>query len=232
MQIIPVLDLKNGLVVRAVKGEREAYRPIMSPLSKSSEPADIIDGYLRLYPFRSIYIADIDAIEGRGENRAVIAALMQAFPKLEFWVDDGVRSETDLLERSPLHADAVIGSETLSSVNDLRRFSHDPRVLLSLDFRNESFLGPQDLLAHPEVWPKRVIVMTLARVGADLGPDIEAITNIKARAGGREIFAAGGVRDVLDLQALAKIGVSGVLMASALHNGTISASDIREFSKK
>ena len=42
MDVIPVIDVARGRVVRAVKGERASYRPIDTPLAKdTSEPADI-----------------------------------------------------------------------------------------------------------------------------------------------------------------------------------------------
>ena len=37
LRIIPVLDLKGGEVVRAEKGRRDRYRPIVTPLSASSD---------------------------------------------------------------------------------------------------------------------------------------------------------------------------------------------------
>jgi uncharacterized protein related to proFAR isomerase len=36
MEIIPVIDLKGGLVVRARMGQRDRYRPIETPLSPTS----------------------------------------------------------------------------------------------------------------------------------------------------------------------------------------------------
>jgi HisA/HisF family protein len=233
MQIIPVIDLKNGLVVHAVKGERAAYRPIATPLSKTSRPADVIQGYLRVFPFQTIYIADLNAIEGDGDNNALIATLTQSFPRLDFWIDAGARLDNEHRKGlSPPRVDAVIGSENLSSLCSLPHFAKEPRALLSLDFRNDKFLGPSDLLARSDVWPNRVIVMTMTRVGANVGPDIEAISNIKARAGEREVFAAGGVRNARDLELLAEVGAAGALVASALHNGALSTTDIRGFIKK
>jgi phosphoribosylformimino-5-aminoimidazole carboxamide ribotide isomerase len=40
------------------------------------------------------------------------------------------------------------------------------------------------------------------------------------------VYAAGGVRDTRDLQALRDIGAAGVLVASALHNGRIAMQDL------
>jgi phosphoribosylformimino-5-aminoimidazole carboxamide ribotide isomerase len=233
MQLVPVIDIKGGLVVRAFKGQRDAYRPILTPHSESSKPAGVIEGLLRLYPFCTIYIADLDAIVGVGENREEILALAQSFPKLRFWVDAGARNEAEVENwlTSP-QIDAVIGSENLCSIEILPRFAKNMRILLSLDFRGQEFLGPADLLEASHAWPKRVITMTLARVGAGEGPDLQALSSVKARAGEREIFAAGGVRGPTDLKALSAAGISGALIATALHDGAITAQDLENLAGK
>ena len=96
-------------------------------------------------------------------------------------------------------------------------------MLLSLDFRGEVFQGPAVLLDDPASWPARVIVMTLARVGAAAGPDMDRVAGIVARAQGRQVFGAGGVRDYADIGALATAGAAGVLVATALHTGALTS---------
>jgi phosphoribosylformimino-5-aminoimidazole carboxamide ribotide isomerase len=59
-------------------------------------------------------------------------------------------------------------------------------------------------------------------VGTDLGPDFERLAAIKARAGNRPIWAAGGVRGSQDLERLAAMGLAGALVASALHDGRLA----------
>ena len=41
MRIIPVLDVMGGIVVRAVAGRRSEYRPLVSKLTTSVEPAEV-----------------------------------------------------------------------------------------------------------------------------------------------------------------------------------------------
>src|SRR4051794_1159067 len=41
MEIIPVIDLKDGTVVRARMGRRDQYQPIVTPLSPTSDPLDV-----------------------------------------------------------------------------------------------------------------------------------------------------------------------------------------------
>ena len=98
--------------------------------------------------------------------------------------------------------------------------------MLSLDFRGNAFQGPPKILDEPALWPNRVIVMTLARVGSAAGPDLERLAAIRSIAGGREIYAAGGVRDANDLAALKAGGAAGALVATALHERRVVRADL------
>ena len=49
---------------------------------------------------------------------------------------------------------------------------------------------------------------------------------IRSIAGGREIYAAGGVRDAADLCALKAAGAAGALIATALHDGRVGRADL------
>jgi HisA/HisF family protein len=228
MDIIPVIDLKGGQVVRARMGQRDLYRPIETPLSRTSDPVDVTRGLLSVFPFRTLYVADLDAIEGTGNNDAVLARLSAAFPALTLWVDDGI-ADLAAAQRFVACAQAhlVLGSEAQHDVSLVESLKDDPRVILSLDFRGDTFVGPTSLLETPRIWPARAIVMTLASVGSGAGPDFARLTEIRDVAGDRHLYAAGGVRDRDDLIALQRAGIAGALVASALHDGRLAAAAIR-----
>lgn len=228
MHVIPVIDLKNGVVVRARFGQREAYAPIVTALAPTSAPRDVVAGLLKVFPFPIVYAADLDAIEARGSHEESLLELCEAFPGVAFWVDAGVRDAEQArswLARQP-RAHLVLGSENLGDLAVLEALRGEDRILLSLDFRGEIFLGPEALYAAPELWPRRVIAMTLSRVGATLGPDMERIRAIVALANHSVVFAAGGLRGPSDLATLSAAGVSGVLVASALHDGALTREDL------
>jgi phosphoribosylformimino-5-aminoimidazole carboxamide ribotide isomerase len=71
--------------------------------------------------------------------------------------------------------------------------------------------------------------MTLDQVGMNAGPNLALLRQIKAKNNSKQIYAAGGVRGVDDLQQLADLGVEGCLIASALHDGKISQRQLLEF---
>ncbi len=227
MEVIPVLDLKGGVVVHARMGMRSEYRPIDTPLSTNSDPTDVARGLLSIHPFTSFYIADIDAIERRGDNNAALMKLKKAFPNLVFWVDNGVSD----LGGAKRWLDAglgclVVGSETQRNGELIRHFQQDERVVLSLDFRGDAFMGPAVLFDEAAAWPSHIIVMTLARVGSAVGPDMARLAVVKAKAPSKRVYAAGGVRGADDLAALAEAGVSGALVATCLHNGALTGEQI------
>jgi phosphoribosylformimino-5-aminoimidazole carboxamide ribotide isomerase len=45
--------------------------------------------------------------------------------------------------------------------------------------------------------------------------------------GGFDVYVGGGVRDINDLIRLREIGVSGALVASALHSGKIKVNELK-----
>jgi phosphoribosylformimino-5-aminoimidazole carboxamide ribotide isomerase len=219
LELIPVLDLMGGVVVHARRGQRAAYRPIDTPLCAGSNPLDIAAALLDLAPFRTLYVADLDAIRGTGGHGSVIAALGARFPGLDIWIDAGT---------ADVGWQRVVGSETLGDM-DAAKAALAGVAILSLDHDANGVLGPAGLHATPALWPLRVIVMTLARVGAGDGPDFARLAEVQAKAGARRIYAAGGVRGAEDLERLEAMGIAGVLLASALHDGRISREVLARF---
>lgn len=228
IEVIPVLDLKGTAVVRARHGLRQSYAPIVSKLAKTSAPLDVTHGLLAIHPFRTVYIADLDRIEQRGDQGEVIAGLIEIFPNITFWVDCGVRDSKEAHDWLTRHRKAhlVLGSESLRELGGLAELAATGRVILSLDFREDRFLGPQALRESTHLWPSRIIIMTLSRIGSDAGADMNLILTLKRQAPETAFFAAGGLRDASDLIRLAQAGISGVLVASALHDGRLTSADL------
>lgn len=230
--IVPVLDLKGGQVVHARAGERARYQPIQSMLAAGSEPRAVLDGLLSLAPFRRVYIADLDAIEGQGDHRPLIADLARRYRDVAFWLDGGFVGAAEAAAALAAGAMPVLGSESLpneAALSDAVTRLGKANCVLSLDYRGERFVGPAAIETSPELWPDQIIAMTLARVGSGAGPDIARLAALQRTAGARQLFAAGGVRDVADLARLAAMGVAGALVASALHDGRLTAAALAPF---
>jgi phosphoribosylformimino-5-aminoimidazole carboxamide ribotide isomerase len=233
LQVIPVIDLKGNNVVHAKQGLRNNYLPMQSVLSASSDVFSVVEGLLKLYPFRTIYIADIDAITNTGNHFEQIELLSGLYPHITWWVDNGVRNvNARILYVPQANIRAVFGSEHIHTLQDYRAMSYayESRHVLSLDKLDDAELGATELHNTGLYWPDDVICMTLNNVGSNAGPDIARLQALQqlnlARKKPAYLFAAGGVRNMDDLLALKQLGVAGVLVASALHNGTIKSADI------
>jgi phosphoribosylformimino-5-aminoimidazole carboxamide ribotide isomerase len=225
MDVIPVIDMRQGRAVRATGGRRADYRPLLTPLAEGSDPVAVALGLQSLFAFRRLYVADLDGIEGRGPNAELPGRLAAVLLGVDLWVDDGA---SPLVRGLRSGVTTVIGSECLKNEEDpaaLRALARDAYVL-SLDFTGDRFAGPPAVLEDAAHWPDRIIVMTLARVGSGAGPDLRRVADIVVRAGGRSVYAAGGVRDRADVEALCDAGAVGVLVASALHANKITAGDL------
>ena len=219
----------GNTVVRAIAGNRAVYRPLKSVLCDSSHPKAVMEGLLKLHPFKKVYLADLDAILGKGNHRTVIEALHNAFPEIEFLVDAGFRNVTEAQSWKTLGLGRpVLGSESLQILEQPLYIPED--IMLSLDYRDDRFMGPEILLQEFAYWPKDVIIMTLARVGTDRGPELSSLEKFRKLAPDRHFYMAGGVRHLEDLQALIQAGAAGVLLASALHDGKLTHSALSVFS--
>lgn len=229
MEIIPVIDIRQGQVVRAVRGLRQNYLPLQTSLCQGHSPENMVQSFIKLYPFKKIYIADLDAIEGQSNNELIIERLHDKFQSQIFWVDQGLSSTFEI--KKLLDRKHVIGSETNISPDILLEISSmTPDIVLSLDYRSKLFLGDKKLLQNMEVWPEKIIIMSLANIGSKQGPDYELIYSLRKHAANKKIYIAGGIRHEKDLHALNNIGIDGVLVATALHTQQIKIDSIIKFS--
>jgi phosphoribosylformimino-5-aminoimidazole carboxamide ribotide isomerase len=222
----------RGQVVRAVRGERDSYRPIVSPLVAGSDPCDVARALLArcsVPPGEAaiLYVADLDAIQHNRPQRASLDALLAALPDIVLWLDAGfVEPDAAQTLRRELGAAGtrvrpVFGSESLADPASLRTLCSDPDAILSLDCRLAQPLDRAGCWQRPESWPGTVIVMTLDRVGAAGGPDLDTFARLQAMAPGRRWIGAGGLRDAADLAAAGAAGAEGWLVATALHDGRL-----------
>ena len=223
MKIIPVIDLKDGVVVHARQGKREHYQSINTNLCQSSDIYQVIKAFLGVYDFDTIYIADLNAITHQGDHENLISDVLAYFPHILFWIDSGYQR----YKKHPGNYLPVLGSECYSDkiLSELGAF--DKRFILSLDYSMSEALGAKSLFSDQDLWPDTIIIMTLNRVGSNQGPDLDKLNWFCRQYPHKNFIAAGGIRNTADLQALKQAGVQQALIASALHSGAIRREDIK-----
>ena len=243
MNIIPVLDLKNRQIVRGMAGRREIYQPIVSKLTPSVEPLAVANAIRAHFKIARFYLADLDAIAGQSLASDVYDVLQSS--GFSLWVDAGVRTcpDAEAVARSGV-ANIIIGLETLEGFQQwqacVQRFGPN-RLVFSLDLYNgkpmksnewnsEDVLGIVDQVM--QIGCQRMIVLDVARVGMDGGIGTESVCRqILAKYPQTEVILGGGIRNREDLQQAANAGATGVLIASALHDGRIGEKEIEEYDR-
>jgi len=228
MRIVPVIDLKGGVVVHARRGNRAGYRPLRSPLVDGSEPAAVARALCAHARTDRLYVADLDALAGAAPDESTIAAVSAI---AETWVDAGATTgERAAALDSAGAARNVIGTESLSdTVPDPLA---GPPLVLSVDLHDGRLISPRPELAGRspsaalalarELAVRELLVIDVALVGSRAGPAVAAVAELAAALPGVEVYAGGGVRDDRDLDALARAGAAGALVATALHAGVIT----------
>jgi phosphoribosylformimino-5-aminoimidazole carboxamide ribotide isomerase len=243
MRVVPVLDLKGGVAVHAVRGERHAYAPVKSVLSASADPVEVARGFRERLGADACYVADLDAIAGTGDHAGVVRAI--AALGLAVWLDAGVATADEARRAvSRGAARVIVGTETLRDTRDLPGIVEAARgtavsgadCILSLDHRAGRLLGGSPAVAGADAtdlaaaaWTAGIrafIVLDLARVGARAGPETEPARRLRARLPAAEIVLGGGVRGRDDLRALASAGYQAALVGTALHTGVLGAADL------
>jgi phosphoribosylformimino-5-aminoimidazole carboxamide ribotide isomerase len=239
LKIIPVLDILDGVAVHAVRGKRKEYKPLRSVLFASVDPLEVAVAFKNL-GFNELYVADLDAITGKKPNITVIKRISDE-TRLRLMVDAGVADLPRAEELLKNHVSkVVIGTETLSTIKfvgeAIECFGKD-RVVVSLDLKDGrvlskpelgKFRSPTGILRElQEMGLDQVIILDLSRVGSDEGVNIPLLKEIVSRFK-LKVFVGGGVRDLKDLLELERMGVFGVLLATALHTGKIKVDEARD----
>ncbi|MDD1750108.1 MAG: nickel transporter [Methanothrix sp.] len=234
MRCIFVLDILNGAVVHAVRGERSRYGPVagFSKIVSTSEPLRVLQ---ELHP-REVYIADLNLLTGRGDNLAVIKDISTMARTM---ADTGV-SKADDLDRLPASVFPILGTET-SSLQLIEEATKEyktrkRKAIVSIDMMKRKVLSrdpelvgmtPLQLLQRLNgLELEGVILLELDRVGTSSGLCRQFLEKTSA-ASEHPLILGGGVKGEEDLSALEEMGFSGALVATALHNGRIPVARVQ-----
>ncbi len=236
MEFYPAIDLRDGRCVRLVEGDfaRETeYSDDPVAVARSFEAAGA----------SWIHVVDLDgARTGRATNRAVVARIAAALEggTVRVQAGGGVRTLDDaeaLLSAGV--ARVVLGTAALQRPELVAEIAArwPDRVAVGLDHRQREVRirgwteGAGRLVAElvPEAvaaGAAAVIVTDIARDGRLNGPDVDGLAALLVQTGA-PIIASGGVRDLDDVRALARMrvpggqGLAGVIAGKAIYEGRL-----------
>ena len=229
MRCIFVLDILNGAVVHALRGERSRYEPVagFSRIVSTSEPL----GVLQEVRPAEVYVADLNLLTGKGDNLAIIKEISNRAATM---ADTAISKFADL-DRLPESVLPVLGTET-ASLHLMKEAAKARKIVVSLDMMKRKVLSRDPELAGQtplQVLQKLsglelqgVILLELDKVGTSAGLDNRFLEDA-AKACRHPLILGGGVKDEDDLRILEERGFSGALVATAVHNGSIPVARLR-----
>lgn len=232
LKIIPVIDILNGIAVNALRGKRSDYHPLKSKICDSTNPITVALSF-RNYGFHEIYLADLDAIMNKGSNSSIFEKII-TIPQLELLIDAGIsdlKNARNLLKTK--NQKIIIGTESLVElgfIKDAIELFGTNRVIVSIDLKNGKILSKSNDISSmdinqlicklQETGLNQIIILDLSRVGSNEGVDIALLKRVLRCFKGK-VFVGGGIRSLNELLEIEKLGIEGVLIASALHSGSI-----------
>lgn len=250
MQIIPVLDLAGGVAVHAQAGDRTQYAPLTSDLvpDRTGDAVALLRAFHAMLSVHECYVADLDAIQGGALQRTLLRQLAEFHTGFAgaLLVDAGTNHPGGALEVLSCGAsEVVVGLETLHAFADLARIVDvigPSRLVFSLDLKLGSPIlhpalqdaggaGPDPLSLAEQATGAGVetlLLLDIGRVGTGCGVDLGLLETLRRRFPKIRLLAGGGVLTRKDLERMRDTGCDGALVASAIHSGRVTASDLAQ----
>jgi phosphoribosylformimino-5-aminoimidazole carboxamide ribotide isomerase len=238
MQVIPAIDLRDGACVQLVGGSYADERV------RIADPLAVAENWAEL-GFDRIHVVDLDAATGRGSNREIVKAILDARETQQVQCGGGVRNLQAIAELFTAGAsEVVLGTRAIEDrpwLDDVV-FRYPNRIIVAADSKGRQLvtrgwletnkLTITDFVEELASLPLAAILVTAVdREGRMEGPDLDLMEEILNQST-VPLQASGGVRGIEDLRALSDLGVSAAIVGMALYTGKLDTQTIiEEFSE-
>lgn len=222
MELYPAVDLEDGRVVRA-------HGDMAEPLHALAE--------LTRAGTRWIHLVDMDRAYGRGDNHALMQAVISA-ASVRVQVGGGLFREIDIDQMFTLGATRVIigprGAVDEGVVQRLLARHGATRLAVGIDAKQGRVAprGTKEILELTAIdlatrvarqGIRTIIYNDVTRDGMMSGPDIEGAKRIADL--GIDVIVSGGVGSLEDLRAARAAGLAGVCVGRALYDGRFTIAE-------
>lgn len=242
MRLIPGIDLRGGRCVRLWQGDFSAETPY------AVTPAALLRRYHALGA-RWVHFVDLDGAQDGVRLNAPIIESLARHPFMSLQVGGGVRHPSSieaLLDAGV--ARVVVGSAAVRQPGEVAawiRVFGSNRICLAFDVRvkgegepyvhthgwtRNSVVSLWDaLMAFPAGLVKHVLCTDIERDGTACGPNLTLYGTALKRFPQVSWQAAGGIRNAVDLEALAQLGVAAAVSGRAMLEERIRLKELAPF---
>ncbi|TXH42706.1 MAG: bifunctional 1-(5-phosphoribosyl)-5-((5-phosphoribosylamino)methylideneamino)imidazole-4-carboxamide isomerase/phosphoribosylanthranilate isomerase PriA [Actinobacteria bacterium] len=227
-QLLPAVDVADGVAVRLVQGEAGTETAYGDPLAAALAWQEAGASW--------IHLVDLDAAFGRGSNREQLAQVVRALD-VDVELSGGIRDDASLRAALATGCRRVnIGTAALEHpawcAGAIAEYGD--RVAVGLDVRGTTLAARgwtreggdlYEVLARLDAEGcARYVVTDVRRDGTMTGPNVDLLRDVCA-ATDRPVVASGGVSSLADLELLAQLhdlGVEGAIVGKALYAGAFT----------
>jgi 1-(5-phosphoribosyl)-5-[(5-phosphoribosylamino)methylideneamino] imidazole-4-carboxamide isomerase/N-(5'phosphoribosyl)anthranilate isomerase len=228
LELLPAIDVKDGLAVRLVQGE-------LSQESKYGQPLEVAREFAAAGA-EWIHLVDLDAAFGRGSNAELLARVIDSV-ELKVELSGGIRDDQSLVRALATGCTRVnLGTAALENPEWTAKAiaTYGDRIAVGLDVRGQTLAARGwtqeggDLYETIERLDRdgcaRYILTDVTKDGTLGGPNLELLRNVCAVTKA-PVVASGGISSLADLAALRElvgIGVEGAITGKALYAGAFT----------
>ncbi len=238
LEILPAIDVKDGLAVRLVQGE-------LSETSRYGEPLEVAAEFAAAGA-EWIHLVDLDAAFGIGSNALLLESVIKSVD-LKVELSGGIRDDESLRRALATGCTRVnLGTAALEdpewTAKAISEFGD--RIAVGLDLRGHTLAARGWTQEGGELFEtlerldrdgcSRYIVTDVAKDGTLKGPNLTLLREI-CTVTNKPIVASGGVSSLDDLtaiRALTSIGVEGAIVGKALYAGVFTLQQALEVTRK
>ena len=242
-KIIPVIDILNSRAVHAVQGDRKKYKPLKSDLFETSDPTDIIKTLSNKYNFNEFYIADLDSILKKELNIQTLKRIGK-IANIKTIIDPGIVTTEEIKNFSQIDfRSLILGLETIKNLETVKIILENlgaNKIIVSIDmYKGKILSNAKEFKNYPaldvirkieKLGVKELILLDLFRVGLKIGGVPKLYKDILQKFNG-DIYVGGGIKNLKDIVKYKMEGFSGVLIATALYDGTIEIEKLKKVNK-
>lgn len=236
MELVCAIDLLDGGAVRLVQGDYA--RRVSADRDAPSLARDYVTAGCR-----RLHVIDLAGARAGAPMQLplvadVVAAARAAAPDVRVELGGGLRSQADVDAALAVVDDILLGTAAIEDPSFLAAAAgrYPGRIGVSLDLRGgvpalDGWLrnGTGDAVAHArallDAGAARLVVTETSRDGTLTGPDLPALTALRAAFPDAVLVAAGGVGTLDDLRALRDLGLDGAVVGLALLTGGVDPAE-------
>ena len=212
IEVIPAVDVLGEGAVRLERGDYD------SVVERAGEPVALARRWIEAGAKR-IHLVDLDGARSGNVRPGLVRAIADLGVPVQ--ASGGIRSVADARALLDAGADRVVVG-TAAWPDPAPWFELGESLILALDVRDGEVrtagwtvgtgLRFADALARTD--GQRMLVTAIDRDGTLTGPDLDLVRQA-VEAGGR-VLAAGGIRSIEDVAALAAVGAEAAVVGRAL----------------